>query len=105
MQVLIKSGYSGDKLKRLNRVHVLQQLLFMSDILTAKGSKIDIEVLSRQPNKEQRSTLHWLNKQPTTSDSLFTEKCIAYDLPQQKQGCNSREIHHTNSQDMVVGLE
>ena len=47
MQVLIKSGYSGDTLKRLNPMHVLQQLLFMSDILTMKGSKIDIEVLSR----------------------------------------------------------
>jgi hypothetical protein len=47
MQVLIKSGYSGDMFKRLNCVRVLQQLLFMSDILTAKGSKFDIEVLSR----------------------------------------------------------
>ncbi len=43
MQVLISKGYSGETLRRLNRVQVSQQVLFMSDILTASGNKIDID--------------------------------------------------------------
>jgi hypothetical protein len=43
MKALISRGYSGETLKRLNRVRVLQQVLFMSDILTASGNKIDFE--------------------------------------------------------------
>jgi hypothetical protein len=38
MQVLISKGYSGKTLRRLNRVQVSQQVLFMSDILTASGN-------------------------------------------------------------------
>jgi hypothetical protein len=68
MQVLIKSGYSGDMLKRLNCVRVLQQLLFMSDILTATGSKIDIEALTRRSEGETRLALRWPNEQPTQLD-------------------------------------
>jgi hypothetical protein len=53
MQALIDKGYSGDTLRRLNRVQVLQQLLFMSDILTASGCKIDMEEGSRQHDGER----------------------------------------------------
>jgi hypothetical protein len=48
MQVLIKLGYSGDTLKRLNRMRVSPQLLFMSDIQTMTGSKIDIEASTQR---------------------------------------------------------
>ncbi len=47
MQVLIRSGFSNKMLLRLNQVRVCQQLLFMSDILTVSGNKINPEVLSR----------------------------------------------------------
>jgi hypothetical protein len=43
MQALINKGYTGDTLRTLNRVRVSQQVLFMSDILTASGCKIDKE--------------------------------------------------------------
>ncbi len=43
MKALIEKGYSGDTLRRLNRIRVLQQVLFMSGILTALGCKIDKE--------------------------------------------------------------
>jgi hypothetical protein len=48
MQVLIQGGYSNEVLHRLNRVRVSQQLLFMSDVLTALENKINLEVLTRQ---------------------------------------------------------
>jgi hypothetical protein len=47
MQALINKGYTGNTLRRLNRVRVSQQVLFMSDILTASGCKIDKEAESR----------------------------------------------------------
>jgi hypothetical protein len=53
MQVLVKSSYSGDTLKRLNHVRILQQFLFMSDIPTASGSKIDAEAVSWQVDGER----------------------------------------------------
>jgi hypothetical protein len=40
----------------------------MSDILTASGSKIDAEAVSRPANGERRLTLCWPNEQPTHSD-------------------------------------
>ncbi len=47
MQVLVKAGYTGEVLRRLNRVQVSLQLLFMSEILTASGNKAGADTLSR----------------------------------------------------------
>ncbi len=47
MQVLIKAGYTGEALWRLNRVHISLQLLFMSDVLTVSGNKISTCILLR----------------------------------------------------------
>jgi hypothetical protein len=52
MQVLIGSGYSDKTLHRLNQVQVSQQLLFMLDVLTASGNKINPEVLTHRPSGE-----------------------------------------------------
>jgi hypothetical protein len=68
MQVLIDKGYTEDTLKRLNRVRVLQQVLVMSDILTASGCKIDKEAELQRHNGEQGLSLCWPNEQPTHSD-------------------------------------
>jgi hypothetical protein len=43
IQALINKGNTGNTLRRLNHVRVLQLVLFMSDILTASGCKIDKE--------------------------------------------------------------
>ncbi len=68
MQVLVKAGYMGEVLRRLNRVRVSLQLLFLSDVLTASGNKVSIDILSRRPQGEAWSTMRWPNKQPTESD-------------------------------------
>ena len=50
MQVLLKQGYPMDILLHLNRMRVSLQLLFMSDILTASGHKVNPEeLLGRAP--------------------------------------------------------
>ncbi len=81
MQVLIKSSYSGDILKRLNCVHVLQQLLFMSDILTATGSKIDINAVTGQADGENWSTLRWPNKKQTQTDFQLWKNALQMICP------------------------
>jgi hypothetical protein len=47
MQVLIKTGFTGEALHRRNRVCVSLQLLFMLDVLTASGRKISTCILLR----------------------------------------------------------
>ena len=68
MQVLIQSGYSNKVLHHLNRVRVSQQLLFMSDVLTALGNKINPEVLTRRSPGEAWSNMTWPTKHPPESD-------------------------------------
>jgi hypothetical protein len=68
MQVLFQAGYGADALRRLNRVRVSMQLVFMSDILTASGNRISLEVLSHHPRGEAWSNMRWPNEQPTTFD-------------------------------------
>ncbi len=47
MQVLLKQRYPMDILLCMNHVRVSLQLLFMSDILTASGHKVNPEVQLR----------------------------------------------------------
>jgi hypothetical protein len=68
MQVLLHAGYGMEELWWLNKVQVSMQLLFMSDVLTASGNKISLEVLSCRPRREVWLRMRWPNKQPTTSD-------------------------------------
>jgi hypothetical protein len=68
MQVLIRSGYSDDMLRQLNWVHVSLQLLFIPDILTTLGNKINRDTLSHHPSVKAWSTLLWPNERPTKSD-------------------------------------
>jgi hypothetical protein len=68
MQVLIKMGYTDKMLLHLNCLWVFHQVLFMSDILTASGHKINLEVLSRQPPDEAQSSMGWPTEQPTDLD-------------------------------------
>jgi hypothetical protein len=68
MQVFIEKGYSSETLLRLNRAHVYWQALFVSDILTASGNKIDPEVLGQPNAHRKRSHLRWPTEHPTASD-------------------------------------
>jgi hypothetical protein len=50
-------GYPMDILLRLNGVRIFMQVLFLSDILTASGQKINLNVLSHRPTGEVWSTI------------------------------------------------
>ncbi len=68
MQVLQKVGYAAETLLRLNRVHISFQLLFMSDILTASGNKVNTEILLHHPLGEKCSNMRWPQERPTNSN-------------------------------------
>ncbi len=78
MKMLFEMGYSCKTIHRLNWVRLFLQLLFMSDILTASGHKINPEVLSRHPSGEVWSCMRWPNECSTESDlQLWWEKMLA----------------------------
>ena len=68
MQVILRAGYSTHEVKRINRVRVSMQVLFMSDILTASGHMIKTEILSPRPRDETKSNMRWPNEHPTPSN-------------------------------------
>jgi hypothetical protein len=76
MQVLIKAGYRGDALRRLNRVQISLQVLFLSDVLTASGGKVSSDSLSLRPQGEAWSNMRWPNEHPTNSDMQFWNHAI-----------------------------
>jgi hypothetical protein len=68
MQVLLQMGYDSDVLLWLNRVQISLQLMFMLDILTASGNKINTKILSHCLPGEANSDMRWPQEQPTNSD-------------------------------------
>ena len=57
MQAFIEAGYSAADLKLLNLVRQHQQVLFVSDVFSADGRKLDEKYLRRRPKNETWSTL------------------------------------------------
>ena len=86
MQVLMRNGYTNEALRRLNCVRVGQQLLFMSDVLTALGNKINPEVLSRRPPGEAWSNMTWPNEHPTDSDFQMWHRAMLSICPSRRGG-------------------
>ena len=76
MKILSRAGYSGEALRCLNKVRVSQQVLFLSDVLTASRGKNGPEVLSRRPQHEAWSSMRWPVEQPTDSDIQLWKKAI-----------------------------
>ena len=54
MQLFVKAGFDKDSLRRLNRVWVHQQVLFLSCVLTASGKTLDSKFLrERKPLRQE----------------------------------------------------
>ncbi len=82
MQVLLRAGYKGETLRHLNKVRISQQVLFLSDILTASGGRVDPTTLSHRPRLEARSKMRWPVEQPSESDlrlwhDAITSLCLS----------------------------
>ena len=50
------------------RGHSRDQIIFLSDILSASGLMIDPSVLERRPQGVKRSNMRWPREEPTDSD-------------------------------------
>ena len=68
MVELRKLGFNDIELLRLNRVRLHQQVLFLSDILDARGMAIDKKYLTRRTRTEKWSTLTFPLEQPPDKD-------------------------------------
>ncbi len=68
IQAFFEKGYSRGILLRLNRVRIYWQALFLSDILTASGNKINTEMTAQRKIQRKRLRLRWPTEHPTESD-------------------------------------
>jgi hypothetical protein len=81
MRVFITAGYRGDTLWQLNRVQISLQVLFLSNVLTASGGKVSLDILSRQPKGEVWSTMRWPTERPTDSDMQLWNDALSSICP------------------------
>ena len=58
MQEFVRLNYSGDDLRRLNRVRVHQEVLFLSDVMDARGRAIDRRYLTPRPDLDSATLFH-----------------------------------------------
>jgi len=73
---LLRVGYSGDELGRLNRVRLHMQVTFLSDVLCAKGKSLDRKYLSRRGDGEQWSTLPFPAEKPPEKDMKLWREAL-----------------------------
>ncbi len=76
MLILMERGYSRELLRRLNRVQIHNQVLFLSDVLTASGNKIDGAALRTHQSTEKMSTLNWPKEEPTMEDMNLWKEAL-----------------------------
>ena len=69
MRVFIDIGIGKLELKMLNRVHIHEQVLFLSCVLGALGKNLDAKYLAHCPDGE-----HW-------SKINFPKECPPYTIP------------------------
>jgi hypothetical protein len=68
MLVLMDRGHSREALIWLNWVRLHLQIIFLSDILSALGQRIDPTALQRRDPNTVYSTKKWPKEEPTESD-------------------------------------
>ncbi len=68
--------FDKDELKRLNRIHLHQQVLFLSDILDARGTAINKKYLQQHPQSKQWLTITFLLEDPLVKDFKLWERAL-----------------------------
>jgi hypothetical protein len=76
MEKLFCMQFDKDELARLNREHLHQQVLFLLDILDARGMAIDRKYLQRCPQSERWSTITFPLEDPPVRDFKLWEHAI-----------------------------
>jgi hypothetical protein len=76
MLVLMERGHSRETIRRLNRVRIHMQILFLLDVPTVSGNKIDEAVLQPRQPTERASMLNWLREEPTEADMMLWKEAL-----------------------------
>jgi hypothetical protein len=76
MAVLIERGYSREIIQWLNRVRIHKQVLFLSEVLTVSGNRIDATALHLRPTTDRMSTLNWPKEEPTLADMILWREVL-----------------------------
>ena len=76
MQEFTTLNYSCDDLRRLNRVRLHQEVLFLSDVMDASGRAIDKKYLHPRPMGEAWSTLSFPIERPPRRDFNLWQTAI-----------------------------
>jgi hypothetical protein len=80
----LRAGYTAETLLQLNRVRISLQVVFMLDILTVSGNRINAKILSCCPPGEAYSNMRWPQERPTNADiqlwrnamlSIYPSRC------------------------------
>jgi len=81
MRVFIEAGIPQERLIRLNRVRVHQQVLFLSCVLGAGGKTLDEKYLSPRPEDQVWSMLRFPKEQPTAADFAIWKTALLQIAP------------------------
>jgi hypothetical protein len=76
MEELFHLQFDKDELMRLNRVRLHQRVLFLSDILDARGMATGRKYLQWRPRPEQWLTITFLIEDPPVRDFKLWERAI-----------------------------
>jgi hypothetical protein len=76
MLVLMERGYSREIIRWLNRVRIHKQVLFLLDVLTVLGNRIDAMALHLCPTTDRMSTLNWPKEEPTLADMILWREAL-----------------------------
>ena len=77
MMELKRKGHSTEDLRRLNKVRVHQQVLFLSDVLGGSGKLLDKKYMKPIGEVEQWSTFRFLKENPPGKDFWLWHHAIA----------------------------
>jgi hypothetical protein len=81
MQRFEDAGYSLAELRRLNKVRIHQQVIFLSDVLRANGLRLDGKYLQRRPSSATWSKHKFPKEKPCSRDFALWRAALAEIAP------------------------
>jgi hypothetical protein len=81
MRALKELGFTDEELRRINKVRLYQQVLFLSDIIGVSGRSLDERYLKKRPESEQWSSLQFPRECPPARDFRLWRQAIQQLVP------------------------
>jgi hypothetical protein len=95
IQALVEEGYKGEELRRLNKVRIHQQALYLLDVLNANGRSVDLKYLDRR--EELAWSTYIFPEEDFTETDLELWRAAVYSLsPASRPMRRVREYKHSS---------